>query len=479
MTNEELSNKILNDIQYIKQNSEIFQKKLVDFKVDEDQRKKIRSVLNYFRTADFNFIKNINNQEGLLNLENIFSPYKISIEAFLTTATKQRLDNFITHNTEVYEYMRNIINIMNEEFIPKNQEDETDERIQLKSKILDDINFLNSNSEKIQTLAREDFDEKSGLYDIDRIFYFTRSVTNSYLDKCTNSQLHAFYALSSFRFSADAYSNNRYNSNVKTSFINSIKPAITFIENLQNINVLTDDEVIIKQNDLQTSDIKQEIQNIKNSINDLQSSDAQIEITKIITQANQLFEKASHSEKLLDEKIQTLINTSEKQVAYTLSEQFEKKTNSLKRPIWSYLILIISLPIYMSYESMDFIELLLKPTSNEIYWHSIFMLFLTKLPIIFLILFVLNEYTKAKKLFEEYEHKRIMAATLVNNLERLKNELHADEKDLLELIKAPFEKIFDNPVHSIYGDKSGDKNLGIDQLEKVASILEKLKPKTP
>ncbi|WP_148295270.1 hypothetical protein [Sulfurospirillum multivorans] len=40
-----------------------------------------------------------------------------------------------------------------------------------------------------------------------------------------------------------------------------------------------------------------------------------------------------------------------------------------------------------------------------------------------------------------------------------------DQDKLLDLLKAPIEKIFDNPVHSVYGDTSGDKGLGIDQLE--------------
>ncbi|MDO8454987.1 MAG: hypothetical protein Q7S59_10495 [Sulfurimonas sp.] len=51
------------------------------------------------------------------------------------------------------------------------------------------------------------------------------------------------------------------------------------------------------------------------------------------------------------------------------------------------------------------------------------------------------------------------------------------KEDLLGLLTISLEKIFDNPVHSIYGDKSGDKNIGLDQLEKFASIFEKIKNK--
>ncbi|MFA5454370.1 MAG: hypothetical protein WC272_03520 [Sulfurimonas sp.] len=89
--------------------------------------------------------------------------------------------------------------------------------------------------------------------------------------------------------------------------------------------------------------------------------------------------------------------------------------------------------------------------------------------------------TKAKKLYEEFDYKRIMAQTLINNFALFKKELLGNDtsvssnEKLLNLIRTPLDKIFDNPVHSIYGDKSGDKNIGLDQLEKFASIFEKMK----
>lgn len=357
MTNEELKQIILSDIQYIKDKSDQLNEKLINFNLSNENLNVIKSVLTFFQDFNATPIKNNKQITNLISINKYINSLSLSIKAFLdNTKENERLISLIQEMDYFYNHIAKF-------------KDATS-RLTRIGKILSDMN------------------------------------------KMDNTDLS----------------------------------------------------------------IEEKIKKLEKSFVKIESSDSQIEIAKILTQAKQLFEKASTSEKILDEKIQTLINTSEKQVAYTLSEQFEKKTDSLKRPIWSYLILIILLPIYISYESIGFIELFLKPASNEIYWHTIFMLLLTKLPIIFLILFVLNEYTKAKKLFEEYEHKRIMAATLVNNLERLKNELHADEKDLLELIKVPFEKIFDNPVHSIYGDKSGDKNIGLDQLEKIASILTKLKP---
>ncbi|MBW6489013.1 hypothetical protein [Sulfurimonas sp.] len=63
------------------------------------------------------------------------------------------------------------------------------------------------------------------------------------------------------------------------------------------------------------------------------------------------------------------------------------------------------------------------------------------------------------------------------NSELLQKRLvdHNISTDTLNEIRSVLNKIFDNPVHSIYGDKSGDKNIGLDQLEKFASIFEKIK----
>lgn len=387
---------------------------------------------------------------------------------------------------------------------------EQEEREHLKTKALADIEYIKKQSEKIQDLVRINIGGIENIAKVDSVLESIETIQPALFDTGTlkDTQLFVTNFIGRFAKAVRAFNQNYVSDNTKTellesaqAFINAVNPMDvtpteqveqpvpttqkSFMQILEEINNKTSDKSSLRElknklNELSTISeeniqLQKEITEIKENITDLQSSNTQIEITKILTQANQLFEKASSSEQLVNNKVQKLIKATEREVAYTLSEQFSDKTNSLKRPIWIYLILIIILPIYMSYESMSFIELLLKPASNEIYWHTIFMLLLTKLPIIFLIFFVLNEYMKAKKLFEEYEHKRIMAATLVNNLERLKNELHADEKDLLELIKVPFEKIFDNPVHSIYGDKSGDKNIGLDQLEKITSIIEKMK----
>lgn len=110
------------------------------------------------------------------------------------------------------------------------------------------------------------------------------------------------------------------------------------------------------------------------------------------------------------------------------------------------------------------------------FWHFMMIKLTINIPLIFYTVFSLNEYAKAKKLYEEFDYKRILAITLVNNYKRLRGEeFGLDDKQAFELIKSPFEKIFENPVHSIYGDKSGDKGFQIDQFEKMASIIEKVK----
>ncbi|MDO8454988.1 MAG: hypothetical protein Q7S59_10500 [Sulfurimonas sp.] len=115
MTNEELSKKILNDIQYIKDNFELLQKRLADYQISTDTLNEIRSVLNFFRTFDFSFISTMDNQGEILNVENQFSPYKISMEAFIERSDlQQRRENFIANNKKMYEYMGTLIHVETE-----------------------------------------------------------------------------------------------------------------------------------------------------------------------------------------------------------------------------------------------------------------------------------------------------------------------------------------------------------------------------
>ena len=489
MTNEELSNKILNDIQYIKDKAELFQKKLIDLKLNENQLNEIRSVLNYFRTADFKFITNINDQKGLLNFENLFSSYKISIEALLNATSTQRLNNFLTNNSKIYEFMGNVIDAMKEQFTPLNQKDEADEREQIKAKIIEDINFLQTNEIGIRTSLRSYFSDIKEFAPVEKALNTVKMNTTKYLDTGSINTLHTFYTnfINRFTIAARAFINNTSSSNIHNELIESAKNFNEFIDQLEMTNSTKNTGVKIGGGGIVVGgvDLGQEIQNIKESISDLQSSDTQIEITKILTQANQLFEKAKTSEQLLNNEIQELKQAKEGHIAYKLSKELQHKSDDLKKEYekkvgsiswkpWELkgfygaiaILLLVNLISWGIYFSCNL---------NIDFWQYMMLKLTINIPLIIYVAFALNEYTKAKKLYEEFDYKRILAQTLMNNYNQFKIDFTDDKDKLLDLIKTPLEKIFDNPVHSIYGDKSGDKNIGLDQLEKITSIIEKMK----
>lgn len=380
---------------------------------------------------------------------------------------------------------------------------EQEEREEIKAKIIEDIDYLKKNEKDIRTTLIGLFSDRKEITPIDVALNTVKMNNINYLDTGSIGTLSSFYTniINRITIASRAFLNNPSNKNTQTELIESAKIFNDYINAISINNSpkeldknTTAGEMLSsiykrsKASEDITNDVQSQLNNlheklkelndIKESIADLQSSDTQIEITKTVAQARQLFDKAKDSQELFNNEVQKLISAKERQIAYTLSEQFGKKTAALQWPVWINFTLIFIWVVVLSIQSIKYIELLLDPKiSDPLFWKTMSMVLILKLPFIFLIFFNLNEYSKAKKLFEEYEHKRIMASTLVNNLERLKNELHADEKDLLELIKVPFEKIFDNPVHSIYGDKSGDKNLGLDQLEKITSIIEKMKSK--
>lgn len=191
---------------------------------------------------------------------------------------------------------------------------------------------------------------------------------------------------------------------------------------------------------------------------------------------SEIEELKTTSKKTLNHNISMVLSEQFHDKAGLLKDEAEKKLGILSLKPWNFsgfygamaillFVNFVSWTIYFSCElNIDFWEyMMLKLTIN--------------IPLIIYVAFALNEYTKAKKLYEEFDYKRIMSITLVNNYDRLKNELGLEQDKAFELIRTPFEKIFDNPVHSIYGDKSGDKNIGLDQLEKITSIIEKMKSK--
>jgi hypothetical protein len=366
MENEELAQKILNDIQFIKNNFELLQKKFVDYQLSSDSLNEIQSVLNYFRTNDFSFIKTIKSQEGLLKIESLFSAYKISMEAFITTSTVKRLEHFIENNSKVYEYIGNIISAMKEQFTPIDSETKAD--------------YLQEIYKRIENLEK--------------------------------------------------------------------KPD-TLIEEAQNtFNEIEKLELITKGREEKSNQIYENIQKI-----------------------------ATKSEQKALELISTLEKLRDKEISVELAIQLEEKCKTLKKdkdiPFRNMNLFIVAIFLTNILLWTPWIQEKLNIQNIE-FWQHFLIAFSLNIPWFAMFGFNVNEYTKLNKLHEEYEFRRISAITLFNNYSQLINELNLTKEDLHESLKSSLDKIFDNPVHSIYGDKSGDKNIGLDQLEKITSIIKKI-----
>lgn len=207
--------------------------------------------------------------------------------------------------------------------------------------------------------------------------------------------------------------------------------------------------------------------------------DKEADIDKKLETTTILYNQAINAKTEYDEEIQELKRAKEGHIAYHLakvldvkSDKYEAKMEMEKSIFFKSLAYIVTLSIFLF--SLYFFN---NKVHEMDFWKFLSIKFSITAPFIFYAFFCLNEYTKAKRLYEEFDYKRIMAQTLMNNYNRLKEDFTQDHDKLLDLLKTPIEKIFDNPVHSVYGDKSGDKGLGIDQLEKLVSIASKFKDK--
>lgn len=379
MTNSTLKKRVINDIDYLKNQSETTEKLLLQHHLSKDISEQIQSVLNYFVMTDFSFIEGIN-EENLLLIKNNFSPYKISMEHFISYKNNEALIKFIDANKKLYEVIESLKELNVKKTLPS----------------VDPENFKD---------------------DLQEIY-------------------------------------KRINDLEK-------KPDILIEEAQNTFNEIEKLELITKGREEKSNQIYENLQKI-----------------------------ATKSEKKALELISTLEKLRDKEISVELAVQLENKANKLRISSFvKFAFFLVSILLLVAFNT-EFINAYLYKTAPEnalishiligninrlTFWQVMTLKISMNIPFFVLIGFTLNEYSKSNKLYEEYEFRRISAITLFNNYSRLINELNMEKEDLHESLKSSLDKIFDNPVHSIYGDKSGDKNIGLDQLEKITSIIEKMK----
>lgn len=419
---------------------------------------------------------------------------------------------------------------------------ELKEREQLKSKAIEDMDFLKSKEIEIRTILRSYFSDIQAFAPIDAALNTVTISNTNYLDTGSIENLRNFYAnfLNRFTIAARAFLHNQSNKNTQNELIESAKAFNEFVKIITNENEKK--ETINNKWDSKISssgvDISQKIDSLAKRIENIENKPDEIiealnnnlnRSEKMITTSTELSQKSQEflqeitqlkqkaqeqSEKILEdildfkqkaeeqnEKLVTkLENTINQKISVVLSDQFEKKSSSLKIGtngrfrlfimtigmlfVFNVLLFITyfdtiqNLPDVLNDLNTSTLPLASKfssAISKLAFWDFMMLKLTMNIPFLILIGFLLNEYTKSKKLYEEYEFRKILAITLFNNYERLTKDLGMEKEDLMESLKSSLDKIFDNPVHSIYGDKSGDKNIGLDQLEKFASVFEKIK----
>lgn len=304
---------------------------------------------------------------------------------------------------------------------------ENEEREDLKKKANEDIDYLKQNADKVRMLIRIHISSSSNLSEIDSVFYAIETYTQDIFDTGKIDQARMFYR------------------NIINRFTTAVKG---FQTNTQNVNT---------RNEL-------------------------VESAKAFNN----FANAITTNKELNKVKEGLVSS-------FLSDEFEKKATKLEEEAnkrlgelsWSFILsfrmaifitVLINLCLWYFYidgKITSPINVITGTKSSMDFWHFMMLKLTINIPLLFYILFTLNEYVKAKKLYEEFDYKRIIAITLINNFNRLKNEFGVTNEQALQLIQASFEKIFDNPVHSIYGNKSEDKNFNVGEIEKLASIFKK------
>jgi hypothetical protein len=323
---------------------------------------------------------------------------------------------------------------------------ENEEREDLKKEANKDIDYLKEAADRVRQLIRIHIQSSTNLAEVDSVFYTIKTYTPNIFDTGQIEQARMFYRniISRFAMAVKGFLTNVQNENTRNELIESAKAFNNFA------NAITTNKELNK--------VKEGL------VSNFLSSEFANKATKLENEAN---EKLGVFSRLffLSFRMAVLIT-----VLINLLLWYLYVDGRIINPVS---------------ESQIYIEKVLDKNDTKVnptiapkkismdFWHFMMLKITINIPLVFYVLFTLNEYVKAKKLYEEFDYKRIVAITLINNYNQLKNEFEVTNEQALELIQTSFEKIFENPVHSIYGNKNEDKNFDLGQIEKLASIFKR------
>jgi hypothetical protein len=359
---------------------------------------------------------------------------------------------------------------------------------ELRKKILEDIEYIKKNNEKLQYRFVDFTLEKNVADVLNSVLNFFRVSDFSFIDKAdTQWLLEIENIFSPFKIAINAF----IDSSSKDRLINIISKSEPIFEYMQRLDKLSETQKQAKDTKFEAPSLEEIVSRIekiekipKEFLDGIKNADKQaqqtLELLKdFASEASRNAEDILNSKQNAEKQLEQLTKMRDHQISVELSEQFDKKTKQLGRlgmiMMVYFLVGILGLFVF----NLEFNSILIKlEMINKDFLETFILRIAFGMPIIFVILVFYNEYLKSNKLYEEYEFKRISAITLFNNHSRLKNELGVTSEELSESLKVSMDRIFTNPVHSIFGDKSADANIGIEQLEKIISSIEKLKPKS-
>lgn len=473
-------NNVKEEISNIKQSKHNIEVSINKFLINQNKKDALEA-LKKILFFDTSLILDLE-QSQIEQIYTIINDYKISALALYSHST---ISNKVTDelNNSIIQSSKGILN--NKYINPRKDailsqtllEEERNKKIQNTLKLI--TSTLNTN-DKYATLISQIIKDESIFKIIGTAVEYIMLYRQAITQKEENNSNNHIDIYSSFikRFREDMikFAENKENKELEENYIESAKNIIKKLSifsndktqnNIENIS-MTAEELKILQEKFRKLEIKTDEQNFLAYIK---------EALQQLNDAKELFERAKLAESLINDEVQELKKAKEGHIAYTLSDKLNEKVSKCKEDVRTQFILFILSIIGIVFINCTMLGLSDKLIQENHFWELLTMKILFNLPLVLLIFFFLNQFVKAKRLHEEFDYKVIMAQTLMNNYNRLKDDFTQNQDKLLDLLKAPIEKIFDNPVHSVYGDKSGDKGLGIDQLEKIISIASKLKDK--
>lgn len=156
--------------------------------------------------------------------------------------------------------------------------------------------------------------------------------------------------------------------------------------------------------------------------------------------------------------------------AYNLYNEQVRRLTFANRWFLAGLIFALIVIFGIGYNGYALIPQDIQKLINEHSWMIIGYRIILMAPLFAFVSFMWNNYSQNKKLLEDYNHKKIVALTLMSNFNIIRTQTNLDDQKSFEVLFASVGNMLENPVKNAFKNNQSGMLYSIDDLLKIVKI---------